>query len=97
MLTLKNPDDPASLEEVTKENFSEIFGSNTEFIGIKIEITNDAVTDGVVEQHLPLLKDRSLRWTQRPKGVPSKDLPSMRKSPFNWKIGRKSFYVKGGA
>ncbi|MCP4936155.1 MAG: hypothetical protein GY927_18625 [bacterium] len=95
MVMLGDPTDPATVVEVTKDNFADLFGANSSFEGITIEITDQPHTTGTVFAHLPLLKDRKRIWSQRPRNLARLQLPPMSQRPLNWRMGPSLFFAFG--
>ncbi len=95
MVMLRDHSDPASVTEVTRENFSKLFGPGASFAGITVEITDEPVTQGVTMKNLPLLKERSRIWTQRPRNLARLQLPPMSQRPLNWRMGPSLFFAFG--
>jgi len=95
MVTLRDPADPATVTEVTKDNFASLFGENSVFEEVTIEITDDPLTKGVTMQALPLLKDRKRIWSQRPRNLARLQLPPMSQRPLNWRMGPSLFFAFG--
>ncbi len=95
MVTLRDPADPATVTEVTKENFAKLFGEGASFKGVTIKITDEPVTSGVTMKALPLLKDRKRIWSQRPRNLARLQLPPMSERPLNWRMGPSLFFAFG--
>ncbi len=95
MVMLRDPADPASVTEVTRENFAELFGPGASFEGIIVEITDEPVTKGVTMKNLPLLEERTRIWTQRPRNLARLQLPPMSQRPLNWRMGPSLFFAFG--
>jgi len=95
MISISVPENPASVREVTKENFNKFYGPNATFKGLSVEITDEPVTKGIVLENLPLLKQRSRIWSQRPIGIARLQLPPMSERPMNWRMGPSLFYAYG--
>lgn len=95
MISISVPENPASVREVTKENFNKFYGPNATFKGLRVVITDEPVTKGIVLENLPLLKQRSRIWSQRPIGVARLQLPPMSERPMNWRMGPSLFYAYG--
>ncbi len=95
MVMLRDPADPSTVAEVTKDNFSKLFGEGAVFEGLSIEITDQPVTKGVATGHLPLLKDRKRIWSQRPRNIARLQLPPMNQQPLNWRMRPSLFFAFG--
>jgi hypothetical protein len=95
MVHFRDPADPATVEEITKMNFSRHFGKDSAFGGVTIEITDEPVTRGITMKALPLLKDRKRIWSQRPRHLARLQLPPMSERPLNWRMGPSLFFAFG--
>lgn len=56
LVTFTNLSDPTTLRKVDPEDLASVFGSGVSLRGITLEVTDEQVTEGVVEKYLPWLE-----------------------------------------
>lgn len=76
LVTFGNINDPKSVKEVKPDDLAATFGSGTSLKSITLEITDEPVTEGVVEKVLPWIGDPEVWdgriWKELPEGASRK-------------------------
>lgn len=74
MVAFKDENDPATIFEVTRKNFSQHFGADAKFIGLYIEPTNEAVSNEI-PKNLPWWRDGKGALVKKEHGGSGLNLP----------------------
>jgi hypothetical protein len=94
IVAFKNESEFRSVYRVLPEDFSKHFGAGVRFVGVKFEVTDDPVTDGVLAKRLPMLLRRAKGATDEEITDSNGNRLSYKDKPFRFKIGTIDFFDK---
>lgn len=90
-IAFKNENDPNSIFEIKERNFNEHFGEEVKFLDLRLSITDEEITKGVLVKYLPWLSKKYKSGFER---VPSgPDIPPREEWPLRWTTNYNSFYA----
>ncbi len=95
IVAFKDENEFRSVYRVEPEKFSQYFGENVNFIGIDFEITDDPVTQDIVEKRLPILLKTAKNAPKNEIRDANGDLLAYVDKPFKYKIGTIDFFARG--